>query len=600
MKSNSAGAGLRRGCRAAARASEAWLLCDQLGDDGRIGLDRLGGRRRHGAAGAAPEPSAGAGTKSPRSSTVSSASRSQRIALAEQLEQGCAARRRGQASGDVDEQPAAGVAHRPRRGQLPDGEPERLHRVGHHLLVTDRDVDVVARRRRPRGIGNSVVIGRLCTTWKLAVREAPLDVLRAAEVRLDPPAELREPHHLRVGQRRLRLPLGVDRLLSRPAAGHGVDGELLAPTSCRRPRRRAPCRRRRSRGRRPAPRRARSPPRPTATLRLPVMGSAVNRTPGRLREDHPLDHHGHVDRAVVDAVAQAVGHRPLGEQRGPAAPDVLEDRGRPDDVQVRVLLARERGRRQVLGRRAGAHGVGGVVAERASAPVIAAATSSGIAIRLDRLGGPPRWACGSRRRSSGSSREPVQPAGERRRVRHHPAEGVRRDAEAGRHADAVDRESSPRCGPCHRPARSASGRCPRDPPRSASPAHTPSASHAGIMVPATPRRPNLSGVRGGVRHRAAGVFPRQVWPAAPECPTADSRGSQPPKKPPADSATAMIGCNARGRIAGRAARSLRFARSSHPFGGALPHKMRVLGVGLGVLAPEALGLLLAVPIQVLS
>lgn len=120
------------------------------------------------------------------------------------------------------------------------------------------------------------------------------------------------------------------------------------------------------------------------------------------------------------------------------------------------------------------------------------------------------------------------------------------------------------------------------------------------MVQGTSCRPNGVGVRGGARHRAAGVFPRQVWPAAPECPAADSSGSQPPKKTPAGSATEVIGCNARGRIAGRAARSLRFARSSHPFGGALPHKMRVLGVGLGVLAPEALGLLLAVPIQVLS
>ena len=51
------------------------------------------------------------------------------------------------------------------------------------------------------------------------VDQAPLDVLGAAEVRLDPPAQLREPHDLRVRQRRLLLPLRLDRLLLRPAAG---------------------------------------------------------------------------------------------------------------------------------------------------------------------------------------------------------------------------------------------------------------------------------------------------------------------------------------------------------------------------------------------
>ena len=53
---------------------------------------------------------------------------------------------------------------------------------------------------------------------------------------------------------------------------------------------------------------------------------------------------------------QAIGHGPLGEQRRPAPADVLEDRRRPHHVQVRVLLACERGRRQVLCRRAGSDG----------------------------------------------------------------------------------------------------------------------------------------------------------------------------------------------------------------------------------------------------
>ena len=94
------------------------------------------------------------------------------------------------------------------------------------------------------------------------------------------------------------------------------------------------------------------------TFRLEVTGSAVKRIAGRLREDHPLHDHGHLDLAVVEAVAQPVGHGPLGEQGGPAAADVREDRGRPHDVQVGVLLAGEGGRRQVLRRRAGPDGVG--------------------------------------------------------------------------------------------------------------------------------------------------------------------------------------------------------------------------------------------------
>jgi hypothetical protein len=60
-----------------------------------------------------------------------------------------------------------------------------------------------------------------------------------------------------------------------------------------------------------------------------------------MREDHLLHDHGHVDLPVIEAVAQAVGHGALGEQRGPAPADVLDDRGGPDDVEVRVLLPRE-------------------------------------------------------------------------------------------------------------------------------------------------------------------------------------------------------------------------------------------------------------------
>ena len=98
---------------------------------------------------------------------------------------------------------------------------------------------------------------------------------------------------------------------------------------------------------------------------LPVARDGVGREKdaGRLREDHLLHDHGHMDLPVVEAVPQTVGHGPLREERRPAPADVLEDRRRPQDVQVGVLLTREGGRRQVLRRRAGSNGVGGLGSE---------------------------------------------------------------------------------------------------------------------------------------------------------------------------------------------------------------------------------------------
>ena len=232
---------------------------DQLGDDGRIGLDRSRRAAEQGPGGALvgqrPDEAVavedglqrvpGQRIGSPRDS------RSRR------------GRRRGQPSGDVDEQAAAGLAHRRGGRHLPEGQPEGLHRVGHHLLMTDGEVDVglpVARS----GIGYRVVIGRLCTMKpRRRRRKAPLDVLRAAEVRFDPPAESLEPHDLRIRQRRVVLQLGLDRAFGRPARRRrgGSPASSCRP-ACRRPRRLAPCIRPGSRGRRPVPRRGRSWPRP--------------------------------------------------------------------------------------------------------------------------------------------------------------------------------------------------------------------------------------------------------------------------------------------------------------------------------------------------
>ena len=173
---------------------------------------------------------------------------------------------------------------------------------------------------------------------------------------------------------------------------------------------------------------------------LPVRGDGVGREQdaGRLREDHLLHDHGHVDLPVVEAVPQAVGHGPLGEQRGPAPADVLEDRRRPHDVQVRVLLAREGGRRQVLRRRARPDGVGGLLAEPGER---AGDRRRQIVGDGDPFEGPADLRAERADRLPVvrlQARQPIEPIVDRRRFRHDPLEGVRRHAEASRHADAVD------------------------------------------------------------------------------------------------------------------------------------------------------------------
>ena len=178
-------------------------------------------------AGGPPGPSSGSdGMKSPRSTTVCSASPISGSDLPEELQEACPARRRRQILGDVDEQPPAGVVHRPERRELPHRQPQGLHGVGHHLLMTDGDEHVVLlvadrrdrEQRRDRPALDDV---------EAIVDEAPLDVLGTAEVRFDPPAQLREPHDLRIGQRRQRPAAPARSPLLRPACRRGVDGEPL-------------------------------------------------------------------------------------------------------------------------------------------------------------------------------------------------------------------------------------------------------------------------------------------------------------------------------------------------------------------------------------
>ena len=162
-----------------------------------------------------------------------------------------------------------------------------------------------------------------------------------------------------------------------------------------------------------------------------------------MREEHLLHDHRHVDLPVVEAVPQAIGHGPLGEERGPAPAHVLEYRGRPDDVQVRVLLAREGGGRQVLRRRTGSNGVGGLLAESGE---LAGDRRRQIVGDGDPFQGPADLRAERADRLPVvrlQARQLIQPIVHRRRFRHDPLEGVCRHAEASWHAEAFDPRKLP-------------------------------------------------------------------------------------------------------------------------------------------------------------
>ncbi len=439
MKSNSAGPDLRLDL--ALQGGDGSLVArDQLGDDDRIGLDRSGrsGPRRH----------RGGSLVRERPHEVTAIDDGlqrvpdQRIGSPQDVQEAGADRRRGQALGDVDEETAADLGHRSGGRQLPEGDPQGLHGVGHHLLMTDGDVDVVL-AVVGRGDGEQRGDRPALDDLEVIVDQAPLDVLRETEVRFDPPAQLREPHNLRIRQRRLLLPVRLDRLFVRPACRRGVDGKLLGgdrlgddnavPHLVVVPVHQA---------------RDQSLAEAEAGLHggdLPVARDRVSREEdaGRLRKDHLLHDHAHVDPPVVEAVPQAVGHGPLGEERGPAPADVLEDRRRPHDVQVRVLLTGEGGGRQVFCRRARSDGVGGLVAEPCER---AGDRSRQVVGDGDRFEHPADLRAQRADRLAVvrvQARQPVEPIVERRRLRHDPLERVRRHAIAGRHTDALDSRKLP-------------------------------------------------------------------------------------------------------------------------------------------------------------
>jgi len=308
--------------------------------------------------------------------------------------------------------------------------------------MADGDVDVVPPVARV-GDGEERGDRAALDDLEIVVGQTPLDVLGAAEVRFDPPADLDEPHGLRIREGRLLLPLRLDRLFPRPARRRGDDrqplgadrpGDDLAVAHL------VDVRVHQAGDQRLA--------QAEAGLHrgdLAVAGDGVGgeEDAGRVRKDHPLHHHGHAGIAVVDAVPQAVGHRPFGEERGPAPADVPQDRFRPHDVQVGVLLPREGGRRQVLRRRAGADGIRGLLAEPRER---AGDRRRQVAGDGDRLDGPADLGAERADRLPVvwlQARQPVERVVERRRFRHDPPEGVRRHAEAVRHADALDPRKLP-------------------------------------------------------------------------------------------------------------------------------------------------------------
>jgi hypothetical protein len=74
------------------------------------------------------------------------------------------------------------------------------------------------------------------------------------------------------------------------------------------------------------------------------------------RVDHPLDDDGHPHRRVAEPARLPVGDRALAPERVTAPLHRLDQRVGTADVQDRLVLAREAGVRQVLGRGAGPDG----------------------------------------------------------------------------------------------------------------------------------------------------------------------------------------------------------------------------------------------------
>ena len=97
----------------------------------------------------------------------------------------------------------------PTGGQLPNRNSERPRGVGHHLLMADGYINVVV---VVIDLGNGKERGDrpALDDLETVIDQTPFDVLRASEMRLDPPAQIRQPYDLRVRQRWRQLALRLD------------------------------------------------------------------------------------------------------------------------------------------------------------------------------------------------------------------------------------------------------------------------------------------------------------------------------------------------------------------------------------------------------
>jgi hypothetical protein len=245
------------------------------------------------------------------------------------------------------------------RGEVTeDGPDQRRGSVG---VARAREIDLagpahaVKLREGTPGVGE-----RRAPLERRRELAAPLDVLRLAVVRLDALAERRQPGDARSVEHpcsTLRLRHG---LAPRAAFGQRPDGErLVADVHLEQ-----------------LAARSVDPIQigvdEAAHERLTEPESRVDRQRGappahgiggeqdarRFGLHHPLHHHCELHRTVPVAAARSIQHRPIGEQRHPAAPHRIEQRVATAHVEKGVLLPGEARARQIFGGGAGAHRIG--------------------------------------------------------------------------------------------------------------------------------------------------------------------------------------------------------------------------------------------------
>ena len=169
--------------------------------------------------------------------------------------------------------------------------------------------------------------------------DRPLDVLRTPVVLLD---ELRHPGDL--------LDLDRAQAVGRGAGGDDVEHHLVHEVVV-------------GRDLAADDRLAHARSRLDGDLRPVAVGRVErHRHTRRARRHHALDRDRH--QRLVDVLVAAVGQRPAGVHRPPAALDVADHLVGARDPQVRVVLPGARGVGRVLGRRARAHRDRDVVAQR--------------------------------------------------------------------------------------------------------------------------------------------------------------------------------------------------------------------------------------------